>query len=511
MTGDTETARDVEEGQRRLLLSLLHPGTGLVYAPDKSDRNKGLYYYHVWDQGRTLRALVRWHETSPGDRPILEPLARRMIEGFSRFATIRGADAVWGEYAGWPSDEFINSIPGSPFIGYFCNSRAGVCLEPLVRWAELTGDRRALDLAVRFANCELGGHQGDAVPEKRAYFEFGPDGSFTGHLHSKTATLIGIAKLARHLGTQGRLREAAQYLRRVRQIYDWIYAHDNPHRGSRIGWIPERPGARVCETCCHADMIELAEALASCSTLTSEFGSWAGLHDDVEALTVNMIARTQIRFTPEFERFLESQYHGAASLTTARLFEGTWPAIFQPNDLVQGDLAGEAAGAERPEKHLELPLWGCCRYAGVSALHAGWRDAMVYDEGTLRVNFFLNRESPEAVMQTRLPSAGEAALELRKPTRVLVRVPAWLEAPEMVLEAGARRVRAADILDPTQRYADLGGLAASTRIDVRFPTSERVTEERIGAQNYTVRWRGNYVSGMRPSGRYLPIFPPAKT
>ena len=66
MTGDQTTGLDVEQGQRKFLLSLLHPQTGLVWY--NADAKTGTYRYHIWDQSRTLRALVCWFQSKPDDR-----------------------------------------------------------------------------------------------------------------------------------------------------------------------------------------------------------------------------------------------------------------------------------------------------------------------------------------------------------------------------------------------------------------------------------------------------------
>lgn len=531
MTGDNTTGREVEDGQRRLLLSMLHPDTGLVFVPDKSNKGKGSYYYHVWDQGRTLRALVRWYETSPQERDRLEPLIKRMIEGFNRYATVRGTDSLWGAYAGWPSDEFTNQTPGEE-VGWV-NMRVGLLIEPLIMYVELTDDPRALDLAIRFANCELGGHEGDSVPDDaprrpelsglsaKRDFEFGPDGSFTGHFHTKSATLIGLVKLARYLGTHGRLGEAKRYLNRIREIYDWIFTPDNPNRGSRIGWFPEQLFPNTCrvvnETCCLSDMIELAGAMASCFNLAPEFHSWAELYDDVEAFTVNTTSRSQFRITPQYKKLLADRPTNmiAPALDTATRLEGAWMAKFYPNDhvFVESDGSRQILG------------WGCCQYSGISALYTGWRDAMNYMDGILYINYFLPRQSPQAIVHARVPLAGEASLEIRQSTRVLIRVPKWLKPSEMELTIGGRKVKTAGQLDATRSYVDLGRFSPGAKIEVYFPLSERLTREKIGGDNhggnnreggycdpkdkitYMIRWRGNYVVALSPRGVYLPLFP----
>lgn len=504
MTGDTETGREVEEGQRRFLLSILHPDTGLAFVPELSDPSKGTYQYHSWDQSRALRALVRWYQTSPDDRDRTKTRIDRLIRGLDDFADIRGTDAKWGPYACWSADEFDHKhrpVPhpfdrkAFPNIGELIPDPAGSCIEPLAMYAALTGDPKALDLAVRFANGEFGQHRGDKFPpDQKRFSGFAPDGSIAGHLHSKTTTLIGIVKLARCLAGRGRLEAAKRYLRQVRKTYDWILTPGNPTRGSRIGWFPERPGSGGSEICCTADMIELAAVMASCATLAPEFGDWADLYDDVESMTVNMIARGQIQMIPRFEKYLHDRYGADATgqLATARRLDGTWPTCPAPNDLCPGH---------------SLPLSGCCQYAGVRALYSGWCAAMTCTDGQVRVNCFLNRRSPQAVMTTAMPVEGRTRIVLAETASVFLRVSNWLRAGEMAVTIDGRNVRAPDHLDKIRRYVALGRLGAGAKISVGFPLLERETSERIAGVTYTIRWRGNYVVKITPSGRCYPLFP----
>ncbi len=405
MTGDTTTGREVERGQREYLLTQCNPKTGLIYYDvDKA----GNYHYQIWDQSRTLRALVRWCQTQPEERTRIAPLVDRMIHGLEQFATLRGVDPTWGPWLAWPSDEFTNDRPGPPLSPDMDNLREGLCIEPLVEYAEMTKNPEILDLAIRYANCVMGGHAGDNAPaDRRRVFQIGEDGSFSQHFHCKTTTLIGIAKLGRYLALHGRLDEGKRYLHRVRTSYDWILDPCNPGRGSRIGWMPERPGIEIHEACCVADMTELAQALANCAPLAAEFHDWANLHDDVEAMAVNVIARSQIHLTARFQSRLTQFYrrNGAnveEQLAAAQVFDGLMPAVICHNDLIW----------HRGNEDC-LICGGCCMYSGVIALYTGWRDAMTFSDGQLRVNYFLNRQSPQAAMTTRQPLSGEARIVLR--------------------------------------------------------------------------------------------------
>lgn len=446
------------------------------------------------------RSIVCWFQLKPEDRVRLRPLIERMIHKLDSLATIRGVDAVWGSYAGLPSDDFTNDTPGAPWNGHFVNNRAGICIEPIVAYAELTGDAKMLDIAIRFANCELGGHQGDGrPPAEKPIFSFGANGSFVGHFHTKAGTLIGIAKLSRVLAEKGRAEEAKRYLRQVRKSYDWIFTANTASRGSRIGWIPESLGGEGQETCCDTDVIELAEALATCAPIAPEFADWVNLYDDVEAIAVNMIARLQVRFTPEFEKVLAKFYgeKSAEYMKTAKLFDGVWSGGGNaPNNFVQYNQG-------KPY----MPLGGCCQYSGVSGLYAGWRDSMISNHRTLRVNYFMNRRSSQAEMTTRLPIEGRANIALREAADVSIRMPAWLKAEQMAIRSNGKEMKVAELLDSTRHWIVLGRLAATTKIEVQFPLEERRTEEHFPGQTLNVRWHGNYVYQIRPRTAELPIFP----
>lgn len=506
-TGDLATGDDVERGQREYLLANLNPDTGLIYY--QADAAKKEYRYQIWDQSRTLRALVRWYETQPQDRARLQPLIERMVSGLERFATLRGTDPVWGPWVAWPSDEFTNDKPGPALAPQIDNLRDGLAIEPLVKYAALTGDTNSLQLALRYASGVMGGHAGDNVPpERRRVFQIAPNGSFVGHLHCKTTTLIGLVKLAHFLAGQDRLAEAKPYLRLARASYDWILSPDNAGRGSRIGWIPERPGRDIHETCCVADVMELAGALASCATLAPEYRDWANLHDDVEAMVVNVVARSQIHYTPKFENRLAEFYRRTGAnvseqLAAGRVFDGLMPAVIYHNDLIWSSGGGSAVWPASDGG--SLICGGCCMYAGAIALYTGWLDAMTFTNGRLRIHYFLNRQSPQAAMTTGQPLSGQAEIVLREPAEVLIRVPTWLQPAQLSFVVDGQPRKAVSQLGASGPYLKLGRLPAAAKIEVRFPLEERVTHERIAGRRYRILWRGNYVVQLGPREANIPF------
>jgi len=493
ITGDDSAGMKVETGQRNYLLSIIHPASGLVYVPTMSDQKNNQYFFHIWDQSRTLRALCYWYMKRPNEREKIKPYLDGMIKGLYERATIRGMDPEFGPYAGLPSDTYDAETPGDRVSGWV-NMRAGLVLEPIVMYAEFTGDPEILDIAIRFANCTLGGHEGDAVPEnQRAKYKFGKNGSFTWHSHTRTAALVGIAKLGRYLAHKGRREEAKKYLAAARRGYDWTIA-EKGGGGSRMGWVPEGPRGPAAETCCGADAIELAEVLASCCEIGPEYYDWAELHGDVEAMVVNIIAFSQIEFTAPFERILRETYllytpDCEAELDTARRFNGTWPSSLVPNDFSDGH---------------KIMLGGCCQYAGVRALYTGWHDVMNWSKGILRINYLLNRSSEYAQINTCQPVEGKSRITILKQSKVLLRIPEYIGGPsQMVVKVNGEKLESLGERDVTGHYIALGRLNPGDRIEVGIPLTEKVTEWR-GA---TIHWRGNYVMTMDPAGLIIPLFP----
>lgn len=487
MTGDRESGREVEQAQEKYLLSLLHPETGLIFAPDRSEAAEGRYYYHMWDQSRTLRALVRWYATKPANHTHLRPLIKRMIVGLDRLATIRGTDDAWGAYAAFTHDSYRNDQPVDE--GQWIFVRGGLCVEPLVDWAEITGDVKALDLARLFANGALRGP--GRVPDSPAEIpHFRTEGSFRGHLHSRTSTLIGVAKLGRYCLRNGERETGSRYLHAARKSYDWLFS---PACGAnRMGWVPECPHTAHSETCCAADAMELAAVLASCADMTPGFADWIDLYDDLERMAVNVPAVTQIRFTPEWEAYLEASYREEApeSMEIARKFNGTWSATFFPNDLTRGK---------------DLILGGCCQYSGTTTLYTGWRNAMQWSGHVLQVNYFLNRCLSQAEMTTGLPAQGKVRISLKEQAAVKVRVPGWLQPADLTLERNSHPIDKE--MDDTGRFVVLDECPAGTILDITFPLEERTTTEAMGGKEFTAKWRGNYVMEMTPREGVLPLFP----
>lgn len=322
MTGDTEFGKTVENGQRALLLSLLDPTTGMISVPGMGDPVTGDKYYQMWDQGRTLRALVRWWiaEKDPRLKAQLKASIDRLIAGVDQSA-VHGTDAKYGEYAVWHGDAFVGATTREDLRML----RGGQLMEPLAMYWQASKDPKALSLAKRVCAGVLSGHEADGYTgSQAATMQFNSDGSFTGHFHNHASTALGVAKFGAALYKSGEKKRGLELLRWAKRVYDWTLSPGNVNAGGSFGWFPENndemvSARHISEVCSIADMIEFAATLASASRLDASLKDYDALWDHVERYTVNTVLHSQFKITPAYIKMLKAQHtvsNGFISLDT---------------------------------------------------------------------------------------------------------------------------------------------------------------------------------------------------
>lgn len=529
MTGDRDTGREMEAGQKAALLWILTPDDGMACVPDKSRPEEDIYHYQMWDQGRTLRALVLWWqvEEDAAAKDKLKIHIDKMIEGLSRLAD-RGEDPTYGKYAVYTYDFYEGEKRGNDIN---C-PRGGQLIEPLAVYYSLTKrdkDRLFLDELVAGV---LGNFESD-----NPYLTFGSGGRFDGHFHAHVSTALGIARYGKYLYERGECEKGMKLLRWAKAVYDWTRDPNNLNAGSTWGWFPENMGVgnnqcrEVSETCCVADMIEFAHVLAECSRLTPDLAGWDTHWDDVERYTINYMIHAQFFPTSKYEEILkqvianrraaaatqpggenlpsvEEQFEQA--MVDARRMRGSWISCVLPNDKVTISEGGE-------------PLFytgGCCAYSGPRGIYACWN--AVYtddaDQKRLAINLPVNRHD-ELLEQTVTegPEYVHQDIDLKAGRAVRVRLPDWADLNAVRVGDGQGQAikTAAD-----GRWLVLGERPADTRIEIRYPLVDRQTTEAIGGTGngllfsqpdqkvtYHIHWRGNRVTHEQPVGQRIAIWP----
>lgn len=304
MTGDTETGREMEAAQKAALLYVLTPDKGMACVPDRSKADEGIYHYQMWDQGRTLRALVLWWQTAtdPGTKADLKRRIDKMIASLSDYA-VRGEDPTYGPYAVYPFDFIEGDERGHDL---YC-IRGGQLIEPLaVYYHETQRDDVRQFIEELYAGLRSGKEGAPYNEHHQQLFIFGENGSFDGHFHAHVSAVLGVARYAHALHERGETDRALELVRWARVVYDWTLSPENVNAGSSWGWFPENmevgndQSREVSETCCVADMIEFAAVLAEASGWDASLADYDALWDHVERYTVNYIMNTQFFITPAY-------------------------------------------------------------------------------------------------------------------------------------------------------------------------------------------------------------------
>lgn len=505
MTGEVEFGRKIEEGQRKMLLWLLSPETGMAYVPENSHPEKRTYYYHMWDQGRTLRALVHWWMVTPdsNEKHLIGQKIDKMIMSLRNLATKR-VDAHWGLILEFPYDVFNNGKSEESFSPM----SGGQLIEPLVKYWEVCGDSIAKAFADALCNGVIASGECDIT--KSPDYRFGLDGSFTGHFHNKSSIVLGVARHGSSLIKHGQMERGLKLLHWAKMVYDWTISPNNINCGSSWGWFPENNGdgtksRTIMEICCTADMIELAAVLAGSATLDPSLEEYDRLWDHVERYLLNTIIPSQFKITPEYANLISRM---GGDLKTAEKLVGAWAGYHLPNDLV--------TVIHDDGKH-EMLMGSCCNYSGVRGLYACWSNIFCDNDSELTIRLPLTRKSP-VVIQTIVEDISTVYqnLQIGEDRKVRVRIPDWADVKTITAKKNMDSQ-----IDYTidGHYLDFGKVIKGTEINIVYPMAERETKERIGGDDnhnaftpaehkstYTVSWIGNHVVKMYPAGKLLPIF-----
>ncbi|HZP81542.1 MAG TPA: hypothetical protein VFB21_07890 [Chthonomonadaceae bacterium] len=464
MTGD-DYGTDVEERYRRLILANTRPD-GLVYRPQVP---WSIEEAEMFDQSRVLTALTTWYmqEQSPeikrhGERHV-EALWQSAIHIVKRRA---GYAYCYFPYAARFHDGWNPATPGEA-----CCYNGGALILPLVKWAEVSGDERALELARRFLHY---------IMDESHIFR--PDGSFwpdemhlaAGHFHTRTLAMAGILRYAL-------LTDKPEFIPWVKRAYDWAMT-----TSGSFGWFPEGVGTedyyttKHSETCNITDMLHIALKLAEAGH--PEY--W----DHAERFVRNHL--------------MESQWTRAEWLPRPA---GELPEDDVINSYCQMDarIMGGFAGRTLPNEFLaDNVLMGCCCGAGPRALFLAWDHILTRKPDGLYVNLHLNRYSREADVLSYQPHEGRLEVRMRSEGPLSIRVPGALPDAALSVEqngAPARYVRRGAYVRIAEAHPD-------DVITLRYPLKIEERAEVLLDWPLRIKWRGDTVVAMAPGGKTLPLY-----
>ena len=429
-----------------------------------------------WGQRGCLMAFVSRYQKSTDDaeRAALRRRIDALIHGLKSIAVERDgycyypvpsqdrpvdADELFYPRGGW---EGADEPRGT---GVMC--AAAPVVRPIVQYL-MTGARNPEALALCDGLARY-------VVERAA--DFGSDGSFRGHFHSRVATAAGILQWGRYSGQDDLVRWA-------HTVYRFACT-----TGTRFGWFPEFVGAHACETCGITDMIDLAILLARCG----HYRYWG----DAERFGRNHLAESQFR-DAAWERQVPK-----LSASAAAEFIASCPPAQLKREGVRDVFPGAFSGGSAPNAVVDTRRghwWmGCCNAHGVHGLFVLWQHAVRSTRNAVRVNMLFSRSTPWAEVRSQLPRAGEVEVTMRQRGSLSVRIP----------EDVARAEIAVDAPNPwawNDGYVQVDGLSPGAVVTISFPLAEHEETVDVLGDEYVVAWRGDTVMAIDPPGHVGPLY-----
>ncbi|MGC8638603.1 MAG: hypothetical protein ACP5XB_01850 [Isosphaeraceae bacterium] len=369
-------------------------------------------------------------------------------------------------------DKMVAHLPKLYQAGHWLS---GFSIKSLMTWVRLTGSKAALEQAGKLVKACF-----DEAPL------FTPDNTFRhgGHMHGNLRTLVGAADYALYA------RDPVLFSR-VDALYRYVRSE-----GTRFGFLPEvigREGDIIsCETCALMDFLGLAVTLAN----NGHPEYWG----DVERMVRNQLAESQITDV--------SWLRSAKGKPDTPQF--TWRDI---GPRIQGAYAGWSSPthilAAREELHWggsELrgktrALQNCCGGSGTHGFFIVWKNASRFARGTLSVHLHIDKLLPEAEIRCFQPYKGLLTIDLKRPAKVRVRIPEFVNAKDM-------KITSRQVELPARvwgNYLELDQRAAGEKLEVRYPIATRDEEVSIGNPGfrhyrYRVTWMGDTVVRLTPLG-----------
>lgn len=474
-----QDGKEIEEKYRENLLSFFKED-GMSYRQlnpvKKWEANANLI-----DQRAVLLALTSWYMES-GDLKVKEA-ADKHVAALKRIA-IKERD-IWfypsSEYkeGGWPSTNMVQ-LRLAPDPASF----SGRLIMPLLKYHEVTGNKDAFELCQFFAAL---------IIERSGVFN--EDGSFntalayrSGHFHTRIGTLDAIARLGKFTGD-------AAMIAWVKKSYDWALKI-----GTTFGWTPGdmHEQAYEHETCSLVDLIATGITLAQ-----SGYVEYWGV---VERFIRNHLTESQLLDLDWVQQTDDRSNDVHAYLTHYKVADrtrGSFAGYSAPNDFVCDVIEGRGHTND---------LQICCLGSGTRGLFMGWSNTVTENNGTVSVNFLLNRGSKWLDVHSYLPHEGKLVLNVKEDIeRLLVRIPEWAGFTKIKYV----RERNGNVVEGHGKeesrwvkrcFLLLDEAYAGETITITFPLSFHTTVETAVGQQFITEWRGDDVINITPQGKKKPLY-----
>ena len=269
--------------------------------------------------------------------------------------------------------------------------------------------------------------------------------------------------------------------------YEWARLSGSPLVGFFPEYIQDWPDDRPyidCETCCTADMIQLAMNLS----LAQQGDYW----DDADRYLRNQFTEMQLRDTRWIDQMASAlpptpiAPNEDGERATERLL-GSFASWASPNDWYIEGQPGTTF---------------CCIGNGARTLYYAWEKMIAFHNSTLTLHLLFNRASSWADINSYLPFQGQVDVTMKSACSLEVRIPEWVTPGDVTATVNGNPAGLAF----RGRYTQVGRLNRGDIVQVRFPLSERVENAVIGGKSYILIIKGNDVVAIDPPGKWYPFY-----
>lgn len=345
-----------------------------------------------------------------------------------------------------------------------------------------TGNKKALNLAGKLARY------------LKDYAEIiGPDGKFL-------AVTPG-GRVSFHYSFQAALACAEYAATSHNPSFDdfikQAYRHALSISSPETGWTPVfccggQPAAADFasdpQLCSGSDLAQMAYWLS--------IGNIEDRWEDVERFVRNNISAAQIENTrwayglPENKDIMEYP-NTSVEISTSRV-TGQFGQNTSPNDIFNGNSALVCGTGDT-----------------VRTLYYIWKDSVVYthgiEGGVLYVNTLMNRGTAQADVSSYIPYKGRVEIRIKEDcNKVLVRAPEWV--PNRSGSATCTVSKQPVQLSWRGRYMDVGEVKKDQLVVINFPMLLTDVNATIGGSDYVLSVQGNTVIGIKPEGKFIPLY-----
>ncbi len=333
----------------------------------------------------------------------------------------------------------------------------GNYLRAMCKYAQLTGDKEALELARKMVNTLR-------RPECEPFYR-------TGFPHFIRMVLQGFLHYAELTNDE-----------ELKQLSRKRYEHIRNFGISEVGWVPQEMRS-VPLPWSWTENDNMA-ALGVMAVELSEHGV-GDYWDDADQYVRNQMTEFQLIDKEQLMRCVEAapkRKLNAPMETADRVVERSLGSFAVNSNMLDYANPGNCA---------------CCNNNGAQGLYQIW-EGIVQDKGngTAQVNLLLNRASRLVDVDSYLPYEGKVVVKNKTAKRVFLRVPLWAPKGDVRCRIGSNLVDAQWL----NNYLIFENVKLGDQIVVEFPMVERTIKrpQVPGGTVYTIHLRGNTVIDIWP-------------